>query len=98
MKQPLDNADYDLFMNMDPQIKSEIALLILDSAVLEVLLEVKGKWNQCLTQGEITLRLSIPTKLDTHPTAPYNLTVRESLFRLLERRKVVRIGRKWKAV
>ncbi|MDE0397702.1 MAG: hypothetical protein OXL96_07870 [Candidatus Poribacteria bacterium] len=97
MKQSLDNAAYDWFMKMDPQSKSEIALLILDSAVLEVLVEVKGKWNQCLTQGQITRRLSIPVKVDTHPTAPYNLTVRESLFRLLEQGKVVKIGRKWKA-
>ena len=93
-----EKANYDWFMKMKPQRKSEIALIFLDAAVLEVLLEVEGNWNPYLTQGDITKRLSIPTKVDIHPTAPYNLTVRESLFRLYEQSKVVRIGRKWKAV
>lgn len=93
-----EKANYDWFMKMKPQRKSEIALMFLDAAVLEVLLEVKDNWNPYLSQGNITKRLSIPTKVDIHPTAPYNLTVRESLFRLLKQRKVVRIGRKWKAM
>ena len=81
--------------------KAQIALDLFDDAVFQVLSEMTGKENPYLRQADITEALGIPSRFD--PKGPTHLAVRDSLFRLLQKKKVERSkpdsnGRqKWKA-
>lgn len=89
---------YEKPESMSLEEYANIGISIIDEAVLSVLKNNQHFPIIGLTQGQITKKLNISPKTDTHPHAAYHLTVRDSLFRLLAQGKVQKHRRYWRIV